>query len=250
MSFQCKKSVDHLGQEFNSISEMINYWGINKGEYDYRSNLGWSLEEILTGNRESKPIIRSGNKCIDHNGREYKSIAEMCREYNISSSMYKQRVKAGWSSKCALLVPSRKKHSFFDHKGIQYNTLEEKCNAYNITVSTYKCRINRGLSEQEALELPNRNDTRRCKDHNGKEFESRTKMCEYWNIDVNIFDFRIKKGWDIRSALIIPINLLHNRTNSRYIGIDGILYYYIKSANQYLSLDSISDMIEKGELAV
>ena len=47
-----KLSVDHLGNKFESVKAMIEYWGISKQMYYKRKRKGWTLEEILTKPRQ------------------------------------------------------------------------------------------------------------------------------------------------------------------------------------------------------
>lgn len=48
-----KNAVDHLGNEFKSISEMCRHYGILKNTFSTRLSRGWSIKESLTGKEES-----------------------------------------------------------------------------------------------------------------------------------------------------------------------------------------------------
>lgn len=91
------KVKDHLGNEFSSIEEMRNHYGISKGAYDYRIQHGWSQEKALT-TPMTKPVF-------DHIGNEYASITEMCKHYGISKQLYDVRIKLGWSLSKTLTTP-------------------------------------------------------------------------------------------------------------------------------------------------
>ena len=48
-----KAAVDHLGNEFKSISEMCRHYGVLKNTFSTRLSRGWSIKESLTGKEES-----------------------------------------------------------------------------------------------------------------------------------------------------------------------------------------------------
>ena len=39
--------TDHLGNRFDNIDDMCNYWGKSRTSFDFRRNLGWSLRDCL-----------------------------------------------------------------------------------------------------------------------------------------------------------------------------------------------------------
>lgn len=46
------KWVDHLGNRYNILGDMLDYWGVHRRTYGDRLKRGWTLEEALTGNRK------------------------------------------------------------------------------------------------------------------------------------------------------------------------------------------------------
>lgn len=56
--FQKSKKVssikDHLGNEFTTQSEMVEYYGVKPATFINRRRKGWSLEEALTGKRKER----------------------------------------------------------------------------------------------------------------------------------------------------------------------------------------------------
>lgn len=44
--------VDHLGNHYNLLGDMLDYWGVQRRTYGERLKRGWSLEEALTGERK------------------------------------------------------------------------------------------------------------------------------------------------------------------------------------------------------
>ena len=64
------KVVDHLGNKFISVKEMLRHWGISRSAYERRKNLGWSLEEALT-----IPVngVKVKTDCVDSEGKRNKN---------------------------------------------------------------------------------------------------------------------------------------------------------------------------------
>ena len=93
--------TDHLGNKFNSVSDMCKHWGIIRPTYDSRIKLGWSKKDALETPTEKF--------CTDHLGNTFKSIADMCKYWGINPSTYDNRLKKGWSKKDALAIPTRHK---------------------------------------------------------------------------------------------------------------------------------------------
>lgn len=101
---------DHLGNVYINVDEMCKHYGINKETYYTRVQRGLSLESALTLPLKHKSVKKAGKKCQDHLGREYKSLSDMCRHYNITLSAFKWRIdKCGWSLEKALTTPIKKK---------------------------------------------------------------------------------------------------------------------------------------------
>lgn len=92
---------DHLGNSYPSREAMCKAYGIDIGVYWSRLSRGLGLEETLT-----TPIGKLNSSCCtDHLGNKYASVEEMCKAYNIKSSVYFNRVMRGMSIKNALTVP-------------------------------------------------------------------------------------------------------------------------------------------------
>jgi len=175
------KCFDHLGNLFKSKASMCEHYNISVNTFYARMRYGWSLQKALT-----TPVINDayklmkkyhGKKCVDHLGKEFDSITDMCSFYNIGCSVYRSRLKRGWTLEDALTVPVRtpkvKKKDvkkeveeqvqldivngviipdiFEDPFGNIVSSIEEMCSLHGVKVSTYKSRIKRGMNMAEAL---------------------------------------------------------------------------------------------------
>jgi hypothetical protein len=137
--------TDHLGNQFPSKTAMAKYYGISNKRLDARLKSGYSLERAL-----SKPLL--DYSVADFNGVIYSSIEEMCKAYNVASSMYKDRIYKGWNQKDALLKPSGEHYVFTDHKGVIYSSMAECARSYNIPEKVLYARLASGWNIKTALE--------------------------------------------------------------------------------------------------
>ena len=155
--------VDHLGNKFKSLSQMLKHWGISPATYYNRTHKeGLSMEEALT-----KPIAKtySFQEVTDHLGNKYRSLSLMARTYGIKPITLRDRLERGWSVREALTVPvdtsTHRKNvnvegiRVQDHKGVWYNSYYELAKAYGLTISTLYGRLVRlGWSIEKALLTP------------------------------------------------------------------------------------------------
>jgi len=84
-----KACRDHLGNQYNSLSEMCKQYNISINTFHSRKRRGWSLERILTTEIKQKIRYR------DHLGNEYDSERSMCKAYGINVQTYRHRLKLG-----------------------------------------------------------------------------------------------------------------------------------------------------------
>lgn len=96
-------TIDHLGNTYDSISELCRHYNIVRATLKMRLLHGQSLEEALTGN--VKPIHLHSKSVKDYLGNTYSSIGSMCKHYNITRSAYNNRIKNGWSIEATLTTP-------------------------------------------------------------------------------------------------------------------------------------------------
>ena len=155
--------VDHLGNKFKSLSQMLKHWGISPATYYNRTHKeGLSVEEALT-----KPIAKtySFQEVTDHLGNKYRSLSLMARTYGIKPITLRDRLERGWSVREALTIPvdtsTHRKNvnvegiRVQDHKGVWYNSYYELAKSYGLTISTLYGRLVRlGWSIEKALLTP------------------------------------------------------------------------------------------------
>lgn len=177
---------DHLGNEFRSVREMAEAWGITDKIYWSRKRIcKWPLEKILTTPPCEYPTISKA--CEDHEGNRYPSVSEMCRHYGIKLSRFKERLKLGWDVKRALLAPTREMNDMTpkpckDHKGIEYPSKNAMCRAYGISRYTLSSRLELGWPLEQALTGGYEINAKPCRDYLDREFPTLKDMANFYGI--------------------------------------------------------------------
>lgn len=113
-----KPETDHLGNEFQMLKDMCEYWGVTVSAYLVRIKKGYSKEEALTKQQKNHRVV------VDFAGNKFNSEEEMCKHYKISHSKYFHRINSGYPQPMALgLVPllnEYRKRANFNGMKIEY----------------------------------------------------------------------------------------------------------------------------------
>ena len=253
---QWGKCKDHLGNEFESVVEMCNHWGIPYARFLNRlNNLKWSLKDSL---ERPKQFEGAGRSCRDHNGKQFRSITEMCKYYNIEVGTLNGRLKLNWSLKDALETPVGETigRKCTDHKGNVFSSETEMCKYYNIKLDTFKSRIKHGMSLQDSLETPlvSISDDA-CIDHCGRKFSSIKEMASYWGVTEAAFYGRRKLGWSLKDILETPVGNVAKKCKdhkgNEFKSISAMCRYYNIGLGTYnrrvASNWSLKDILETPE---
>ena len=139
---------DHLGNQFDSITSMCTYWNISRNVYQGRSNMGWSLEKILTTPVKKNTIVK---ECVDFKGNVFPSIRCMAETYGVPQSSIRYHVKRGKSPGEALKCLLDEKPKVKDHLGNTFSTVNKMAEYWGINGMLYRNRRSRGWSLEEAL---------------------------------------------------------------------------------------------------
>lgn len=127
-----KKTTDHLGNEFPSVSEMCRYHKVSLSLYKERIKRGWDVERALTAPAK-KINDMSNQRCIDHLGHEYPSKKAMCDAYHISRYTMDARLERGWDLEKALTAPYViNSRQVVDYKNREFPTLKDMANFYGL----------------------------------------------------------------------------------------------------------------------
>lgn len=191
------KVIIYKGKEYSSLKKLAIEYKVPYMTLHSRLRRGISLEDAM-----SRDFISSRKKVIDFDGNIFPSESAMCRHYNISTSLYRQRLKIGWNLKDALLKPVRD-DSCYDHLGNKFKNTDEMCEYYHINSNTFFSRKSYGYSLKDCLTMKLRDFS--CYDHLGNKYTSQASMCKHYNIDYKAFIARIAYGYTLEEALTKPM---------------------------------------------
>ena len=159
-----RSAKDHLGNTYKTTNAMCRAYNISPGTYKGRIEKGCSVEEALTKKRLTGDYKRN---VTDHKGITYNTTMDMCRAYHVANSLYRERIRRGWSVKDALEIPS---------KGKKKPALKKK--------------------KVSSLHTGNP-----WNDHLGNTYPSKSRMCLAYGITSRVFDDRLRSGWTLKDAL-------------------------------------------------
>ncbi|MBR3468211.1 MAG: hypothetical protein IKH28_00705 [Lachnospiraceae bacterium] len=188
--------TDHLGNRYNSISEMCKKYGIDRTTYSRRVKTGWSVEDALT--LPAKPVYTD---TYDHNGQKYRSETKMCQAHGVPRATYRKRKSQGLSIENAL-KKVESTEVFVDHLGHRFNSLDRMLITWGVSRQAYARRKSEKWSLEHILTTPVKNSSPiAIKDYWGNEFKSINEICQSYNINRATFMQRIRNNWSIQEAL-------------------------------------------------
>lgn len=145
-----KSIEDHLGNKYRKLEDMLTAWGISNRLYQSRKNRGWSLDKILT-----TPINKThfSKECLDFNGKAFKSISLMAKEYGVSTSSLAYHTEKGKTPAEALkiLLFGDSVSQVKDHLGNSFSSYAKMTEYWKVGYNTFKKRRKSCWSLKEAL---------------------------------------------------------------------------------------------------
>jgi len=199
--------ADHTGRIFSTFKEMCEYWGISASVYNSRVKRGWDLERTLT-----EPVhVTKKRLAIDHTGRKFRSLQEMCDYWGVSYGVFKRRIDVEGLSVAEALTRNSDMYKYgikpnengeIVYKGKVYKSNRELANKHGVSYATFFERRNKGLSLEDAL-APDYSPTQ-CFDHLGNRYRSIRQMCAHYGRGCKTYEGRIKGGWSMEDALTTP----------------------------------------------
>lgn len=144
----------------------------------------------------------------DHNGKEFPTVAIMCRWHNIDPNIYYGRLRLHWSQEKALTTPKGKRTHYHERlieiDGQQFYNLYDAAKYIGIPESRLQARLKKNLTG-DLLKYQGKLNNVSSKDHLGKQYDSLTDMCKAWNISYWAVVNRINNGWSVKKALTTPV---------------------------------------------
>lgn len=157
---------------------------------------------------------------IDHTGKEYSTVEEMCDAYGIGRTTYDRRIKeCKWDMKKALETPVKKSGlPTVDHNGTKFRSCNAMCKHWGITIQSFKRHLKNGKSIKEALTSEaskGLNDPIECEDHLGMRYKSEREMCRHYGISIQTYKTRIKCKWTVEKALTTKPQARSNKNTDK-----------------------------------
>ena len=139
-------------------------------------------------------------KYIDHYGRLFSTVRDMCAFHDVSVKTYQSRRYLGYTIEQALTKDVVK---YIDHCGRLFSTVRDMCAFHDVPVKTYQSRRYVGHTVEQALtgDIVKQTTSVACKDHKDNEFPSVKAMCEYYGVVDVTFYARLKRGCTLEQAL-------------------------------------------------
>ena len=158
----CNVVTDPFGKTHRTLQKMLEFYDIPKSSYFGYIVTGRTLNDLLLDKMNSRvqKFKRGRSSCtvVDHLGKVYESVSDMCRHYKINIGALKGRLLAGWSLEKALTSPVKdvntEARKSEDHLGNRYNSIASMCKSYGLNTDTYEYRIKEGWTVEQALTIP------------------------------------------------------------------------------------------------
>lgn len=138
--------VVYGNRKFRSLREFAEEYNLN---YSTVCNLrcqGLTLDEIVRRSENLKHYRKS----VVYNGRKYKSLAQLAREYGIHEGTLSLRLEKGVTLEDALKKPSRPSRVYV-YQGKEYKSIAELSRVTKVKTETLTAKLKAGLSVDEAV---------------------------------------------------------------------------------------------------
>jgi hypothetical protein len=199
--------IDHLGNVYNSFSEMCREYGIKPKSGFSRTGRGWNTEDTLTVDISVRDAL-----LVNMFGTRFASWEEAEDHYCLSRIALLGRHEKGID----LDVPGMGSKPHKDHIGNEYANISEMAKHHNMGINLVHGRLSRDWSVDRALTQPVRlvgpNQTKVCVDHLGKRFESLSERARAYGLHPSVIRARLKSGYTLEEALTKPVKQCINKS--------------------------------------
>lgn len=151
-------------------------------------------------------MARTGTKVIVA-GKEYRSIAELARTYNLPVSTVRRRMNKGWTTEQAVHLEKTEKKTTGQRltvNGVTYSSRQKACVVLGIDPRKVHERLKAGRSLAEAYGFIDFQYRSKPKVFliEGREFKSLVEACKFYGIGKYVLNARINRyGWTIEEGL-------------------------------------------------
>lgn len=195
--------------------------------------------------KENIDSLLSKRDTIEFDGKVYKHLSDLARDYEINPSYLSNRLSKGLTLNNIIPAYSRKRIS--DHLGNRYRILEDMLNYWGISFKAYKKRKERGWSLEKILTTPIKTtQTAHECDFDGKVFPSIILMAKEYGVSHTSILYHMKKGKTPAEALSY---LLSNGRHARIVKdhLGNSFSSKVKMSEHWgVNYDTFRDRIKRG----
>lgn len=135
---------------FDSIKEACDYFGITTNAYFSRKRCGWSDEETFEIVSRKQPYTRTDTQIFVF-GRNFRSISKAAEHYGLTPNCVTQRISNGWTTEQALGLSKRETINHKTKMFAGFKSISEASRHTGIGASTLSWRIRKGWTPEQAL---------------------------------------------------------------------------------------------------
>lgn len=235
--------TDHLGNEYKSVAEMANHYGITEKIFWSRKRiLNWPLEKILTTPVQDQDAPANAKPVIC-NGITFKSVNALCKYYNIPRTTYKLRISQGLTPEEAIKVEPKKVKGFVKTKitdpwGKEFPSLAALCREYHVTKDLVRSRLDLGWTMEQILTNPEVIDPHKpCVGPDGKTYAGFKIMAEAFGLSESTLRGRLTQGYSLEDAIYNwENNIFHPQTDhlgNKFSSMADMMLYWNMASNNY-----------------
>lgn len=190
------------GSYYWSLSEIADEYGLKEVTVQKRVQSGWTIAEAAGLVRP--PIRRTGRlKPVWVEGREYPSIVDLCKEFEIDPRVFDYRVnQCGWTLEEAIEIRPRNTWTGFSLAGREYGSLREACRILGLHYKKVESRLRGGWSLLDAFSLQDRHPNNKKQLQVGSlNFHSIKEAAIHFGLPSSRVTERLRSGWTTEQAL-------------------------------------------------
>lgn len=195
------KVRDHLGNVYQTFSDMADAYGINRMTLRQRLKKKMPLEEALT----TAPEFKNKRKPLTApDGKEYPSIRSLATAYNMDPATLRYRLKI-MTLEDALATPlgiNRNTKPITGPDGTEYPSIAALARDYQKPYTEVTHRIRTGWDMKKAMTKPSNRQP--VTGPNGKIYPSRKALARAYGISYETLVTRLCNGWSLEEALTRP----------------------------------------------
>ncbi len=174
--------IDHEGNEFKGRRALSEHWGIKEYEFTYWLKKGYSIENAIAKCKRDKNVY-------DHEGTKYATYLDMCKAWNCSYTLFKNRTAWGWELKDILTTPANQVTIPVSIQGVEFGSLKELCRELGFDYGKFLEMHRKGMTIEECmLVVPSAKICREgIQDHLGYQYDSLDALCADYEIPKSVY---------------------------------------------------------------